>query len=451
MKIEMTVNGELCHFDVPPLTPLLTVLRKTPGLKGAKWGCGEGECGACSMIVDGRLMNSCLIPAVQVSGSEILTVEGLGGPDEMDMLQKAFVTEGAVQCGLCTPGMVMAARALLEENPSPTREEIKIALSGNICRCTGYEKIFDAVERAVREGYCKTFKPRPNLCGSVLPAAVTENDKNCLTPRDLQEALEVLAENENVTVMAGCTELILDIKNGKLLPQKLADLSRIKELRETGISGGSVRIGSSVTNGDLIRSGTIKKYLPALWEAAFRSGAPAVQNRATVGGNLATASGAADLPSILLPLNACIVVESVRGSREMNLEDFIIGYRKTDLRKGEIIREIVVPLPKENSVQRFYKRGSRKSLTLSRISLGFYAEVENGVAVEFRAAAGSMSPTPIRLKKLESSLKGRRLTAKVADEAAVTAYEEVEPRKSSQWRKTVTSNLVRKFLKEITP
>ena len=146
MRIEMTINGALCHADVPPMKPLLSVLREDLGFKGSKEGCGEGECGACSIIMDGRLVNACLVPAVQSSGCEILTIEGLGSPDNMDMLQKAFVSEGAVQCGFCTPGMVIAARALLEENPTPSLEEIKVALSGNICRLTGYETIYNAVE-----------------------------------------------------------------------------------------------------------------------------------------------------------------------------------------------------------------------------------------------------------------------------------------------------------------
>ena len=158
MRIEMTINGALYYTDVPPMKPLLAVLREDLGFAGPKEGCGEGECGACSVIIDGKLVNACLVPAVQASGSEILTVEGLGDPDDMDLLQRAFVSEGAVQCGFCTPGMVMAARALLEENPTPTRDEIKVALSGNICRCTGYEKIYDAVEKAAREAARSTVK-----------------------------------------------------------------------------------------------------------------------------------------------------------------------------------------------------------------------------------------------------------------------------------------------------
>ncbi len=449
MRIEITINGALYYADVPPMKPLLAVLREDLGFAGSKEGCGEGECGACSVIIDGRLVNACLVPAVQASGREILTVEGLGDPDEMDLLQSAFVSEGAVQCGFCTPGMVMAARALLEENPTPTRDEIKVALSGNICRCTGYEKICNAVEKAVSDGYCDTFRVRENLCSGQVPTPSSESDRNCFTPEDLSEVFEILDCNSDVSILAGSTDIIPDIKNGKYAFKKIMDLSRVKELKGINKTGNTVRIGSCVTNGDLIRSSIIRKYLPALWDAAFRSGAPAVQNRATIGGNLSTASGAADLPTILLPLDAGVITEGPEGAREMKLEKFIIGYREPDLKPNEIMREIVIPVPKENSFQKFCKRGSRKALTLSRISLGFYAEVEDGVIREIRAAAGSMSPIPLRLNGLESVLKMKRLTPELVEEAALTAYNEVNPRKSPEWRKRMTSNLVRSFLKEL--
>ncbi len=449
MRIELTVNGKLYCADVPAMKLLLAVLRDDLGFKGAKEGCGEGECGACSVIMNGRLVNACLIPAVQASGSEILTIEGLGTSDDMDMLQRAFVTEGAVQCGFCTPGMILAARALLEENPMPTEEEIKIALSGNICRCTGYEKIYSAINRAVEEGYCETFRVRKNLCSGQAPILTSTDAISCFMPENLAEALCMLDKNIDVSLFAGTTDIVPDIKNDKFHPAKILDLSRVPELKGINKTGDVIRIGSCATNGDIIRSATVKKYLPALWEASMRSGAPAIQNRATIGGNLATASGAADLPSILLPLEASVVLESIDGAREMKLEKFIRGYRDPDRKPNEIMREIIIPVPKENSIQKFYKRGSRKALTLSRISLGFYAEVEGGVIREFRAAAGSMSPIPVRLPKLEAVLKEKRLDPELIAEASSVAGDEVNPRKSPAWRKAMASNLVRRFLEEI--
>ena len=145
MKITCVINGTLRKLEVHPLDRLLDILRKNEGLSGAKEGCGEGECGACAVLLDGELVNSCMVPAMQVHGRTVLTVEGLGTPENPDILQKAFADEGAVQCGFCIPGMVMASRALLTRNPHPDRSAIRTALAGNLCRCTGYEKIFRAV------------------------------------------------------------------------------------------------------------------------------------------------------------------------------------------------------------------------------------------------------------------------------------------------------------------
>ncbi|MDR1873730.1 MAG: (2Fe-2S)-binding protein, partial [Synergistaceae bacterium] len=151
MKIEFTVNGVPKVVETRPMTRLLDLLRDGLNLKGCREGCGEGECGACSVIMDGRLVNACMIPSVQVGGADILTIEGLGTSENPDVLQRAFVEEGAVHCGFCTPGMILAARALLRKNANPSREEVRVALSGNLCRCTGYNRIEAAVDRAVRD------------------------------------------------------------------------------------------------------------------------------------------------------------------------------------------------------------------------------------------------------------------------------------------------------------
>jgi carbon-monoxide dehydrogenase small subunit len=148
MKVTCTVNGKPVELDVSPAKRLLDILRDDLGLTGTKEGCGKGECGACTVIMNGKAVLSCLLLACQIEGSEIITIEGLVHDSLGKIIQDAFVEAGAVQCGYCIPGFIMSARALLKDNPAPTRDEIKEGLSGNICRCTGYVKIFDAVELA---------------------------------------------------------------------------------------------------------------------------------------------------------------------------------------------------------------------------------------------------------------------------------------------------------------
>jgi len=149
-QVHCTLNGASCALNVEPMARLLDVLREDAHLTGTKEGCGEGECGACTVIMDGRLVNSCLVPALQADGSRITTIEGIATGETLHAVQRAFITHGGAQCGMCTPGMVIAAADLLTRVRTPDDAQIREALAGNICRCTGYIKIFDAVHEAAR-------------------------------------------------------------------------------------------------------------------------------------------------------------------------------------------------------------------------------------------------------------------------------------------------------------
>jgi len=150
-KISCVVNAEPRTFHAYPMERLLDVLREHLQLTGTKEGCGEGECGACSVMIDGQIVNSCLVPVAQIEGAEIKTIEGVATGDQLHAVQQAFIECGGAQCGICTPGMVMAAVSLLEKNPQPSEADIRTGLAGNLCRCTGYMKIFESVVRACRQ------------------------------------------------------------------------------------------------------------------------------------------------------------------------------------------------------------------------------------------------------------------------------------------------------------
>jgi carbon-monoxide dehydrogenase small subunit len=149
--VEFTVNGEKREVEVFPMARLLDVLREELLLTGTKEGCGEGECGACTVIIDGQIVNSCLVPMAQVNGAQITTIEGVAGAGDLHEVQQAFIEHGGAQCGICTPGMVLAAIDLLKRNPAPTENDIRNGLAGNLCRCTGYMKIFESVVRACQK------------------------------------------------------------------------------------------------------------------------------------------------------------------------------------------------------------------------------------------------------------------------------------------------------------
>lgn len=160
-ELSIKINGEMRSASVPPETTLLQLLRNTFNLTGAKLGCDVGDCGACTVILDGRAVNACLVLAAQADGREVLTIEGLATRNELHPLQKAFEERASLQCGFCGPGVILAAKALLDGDPNPSRHDIRDALAGNLCRCTGYTKMVEAVEdaaRAMREGAAAATK-----------------------------------------------------------------------------------------------------------------------------------------------------------------------------------------------------------------------------------------------------------------------------------------------------
>jgi carbon-monoxide dehydrogenase small subunit len=152
VEIKLTLNGAACSVDAYPMERLLDVLRHHLGLTGTKEGCGEGECGSCSVLMDGKLVNSCLVPVLQAEGTNVVTIEGLAQGEQLHALQQAFLECGGAQCGICTPGMIVAASHLLSRKAAPTLEDIREGLAGNLCRCTGYIQIIEAVAEAARRG-----------------------------------------------------------------------------------------------------------------------------------------------------------------------------------------------------------------------------------------------------------------------------------------------------------
>jgi aerobic carbon-monoxide dehydrogenase small subunit len=154
-QITLTINGENKTIEAPPMKRLLDVLREDLHLTGTKEGCGEGECGSCSVLMNGELVNSCLVPALQAEGADITTIEGVAIDKELHPIQQCFLERGGAQCGICTPGMIMATHHLLQKHPQPTLLQIQEGLNGNLCRCTGYIRIFESVQQAALAGVAK--------------------------------------------------------------------------------------------------------------------------------------------------------------------------------------------------------------------------------------------------------------------------------------------------------
>jgi xanthine dehydrogenase small subunit len=458
MRIGLTINGSPRVIDTQPLRRLLDILREDLGLTGSKEGCGEGECGACAVLMNGHLVNSCLVPALQLDGSDIVTIEGLGAEGAPDPIAAAFLAEGAVQCGFCIPGMVMAARSLLDRNPRPSREEIREGLAGNLCRCTGYERIIRAVERAsgavdghrlatAARAVAKDARPSDAAASVDMPVAET-----AFSPRGLDEALAILREwGDGIRIVAGATDLLTSVKLGIERPRVLLDISRIAALRGIAQRDRSIEIGAATTLSEIADDPLVRRILPALARAAELFGAVAIQNRATLGGNLMSASPAADSPPALTALDAVAVLVSANGAREVPIRAFFTGYRQTARRPDEILSSIRIPIPADGARQAFHKIGTRRAQSIAKVSLACCARLDSeGHWREVRLAAGSVAPIPLSLEKTERCLEGRKASRDAVTEAIAIAQSEIRPiddiRSTEIYRRTIAGRLLRRFL-----
>jgi carbon-monoxide dehydrogenase small subunit/xanthine dehydrogenase small subunit len=471
MRISLLVNGELRALESPPLKRLLDVLREDLGLCGTKEGCGEGECGACAVLLDGELVHSCLVPAVQAAGRSVTTIEGLVSSN--DPLLPAFVEEGAVQCGFCTPGMALASRALLDRVPDPSPEEIRLGLAGNLCRCTGYSAIFRAVASAARSG-ADVGSAVTSPAGAAIAHAATTATHSATTqsathsatsqsatrppdrpaPLSLDDAVATLHRDETVEVLAGATDLLPGLRLGAEPPRRVLDITRIPELSGIREAGAFVEIGACTTISTLARDPVVALRLPLLAEAARSFGAVAVRNRATVGGNLVTASPAADLPPAMLALDAVVALAGVAGRREIPLSEFLAGYRRTLRRPEEILFRVRIPVPAAGTRQRFFKVGTRRAQAIAKVALACRAAFgPDRVLRQVRLAAGSVGPTALRLRDTEAHLEGAALTPERARRAGEIAAAEVRPiddlRSTERYRRAVTGNLLARFLTDL--
>ena len=451
MKIILTVNGTRHDLDVQPLRRLLDVLREDLGLTGTKEGCGEGECGACAVHIDGVLLNSCQVPVYQAHGRSILTVEGLGTPEEPDPLQVAFVEKGAVQCGFCTPGLLMASRALLAAKPAPTVAEIRAGLAGNLCRCTGYGRVVEAVQSAAgKKAVCAAGDP-----AEVGPPVSSAADAvQVFMPNSLTEALAALAD-ESCTIMAGGTDLMAAFHAGMPLPGRVLDISGIQELSGIVMTPRGISLGAAVSYAELLDATEVTTPYPALAEAARLVGAPAVQNAGTIGGNLVNASPGADLVPVLAALDGVVVLASQQGERRLPVTAFHRGYRDCDLRPDELVQAVELPQPADGLRQAFFKAGTRRAQSIARVNLACCARVDaQGRLTDVKLVAGSVGPTIVVLDETMTWLEGRPLAQKdLAIEAGRIAAAEITPiddvRATAEYRRTVLGNLVARFVESL--
>ena len=432
LEVAFTVNRRPVRLRVDSDRRLLDVLRDDLRLTGAKEGCGKGECGACTVLLNGEVADACLMMACQADGAVLETIEGLAEGEALHPLQDAFIEEGGVQCGICIPGMVLAGKALLDRHPRPDLEAIRQGLAGNLCRCTGYTKIFAAVARAGgARAPARSVAP---------PAAAGPGSQR---PRSLEAALELLAMHAGeVKPLAGGTDILVRAKDGLQSRAALLDLTAVPELKGIEERAGHLWIGAGTTHTELVGSALAARYAPALPQACAVIGGPQIRNRGTLGGNLGNASPAADTVPALFAADAVVELVSVSDRRELPIEKFFTGPGRSVLAPDELILGVRVPR-REGVRAAFLRLGQRRAQAISKVSVAVAMTFRDGRPDWVRVALGAVAPTVIRAPRAEAALRaGGHEGLRLAREAVRGEVRPIDDLRSTRAYRTEMAGLL---------
>jgi xanthine dehydrogenase molybdopterin binding subunit/xanthine dehydrogenase small subunit len=462
-SIEFRLNGREMRVEaISPNETLLNWLRRN-GLTGSKEGCAEGDCGTCSVaIVDRdrrgrrcyRAINSCLVPLPLMAGRDMITVEGVACAG-MHPVQRAMVKKFGSQCGYCTPGFIMSLFEGYYRENLKTGAELDEQLCGNLCRCTGYRPIRDAAAEAFAErGSADSFSAQLKSAKLKLKAVrYSLGEEKFLRPSSLPRLFQIMAENPGARLIAGATELGLEItKKFRKFPV-LISLEAIPELSAIHASANEWMIGAAATLTRIDES--LGEEYPELRAMLLLFGSRQIRNRATMGGNLVTASPIGDSAPVLLALEARVVLAAAEGERTLPIDEFFVGYRQTALQPNEILKSIIVPrIPSgARSIRRFYKVSKRREMDISTVAGAFAVRLdENDTIAQARLAYGGVAAMPARARATEQALIGKRWHPATAEAILPALQAEFRPisdvRGSATYRADLIASLLRKFFAE---
>lgn len=438
---------------------LLDYLRLSERLTGTKEGCAEGDCGACTVLI-GRLVrgeftyqpiNACIKPLVSCDLSHVVTVEHISR-DGLVPVQEAMVRHHASQCGFCTPGFVMALYALRMNNPEPSRDEVLRAIQGNLCRCTGYAPIVRAAldiegDRDILEETREEIVDRLTSWNDGARVEVGQ----ATIPADADDLADVLGQNPNATIIAGATDVGLWVTKSMRQIEPAVFVGDLPELSEITVKDDHLHVGASVTYTDL--EPVLARHFEMLDEYWSRIGGWQIRNAGTIGGNIANGSPIGDTPPWLIAMGADLVLRSRGRRRSIPLEDFFVDYGKQDLRDGEFVEALTIPLlgPDDRLVVR--KVSKRRDEDISSVAFAMRFRLEGKTIRSVRIAFGGMAATPRRAVELERALEGRRWSEDVLRDSVAKLESDFAPmsdqRASAVYRMSVAKNLLLRAFHEL--
>ncbi len=444
---------------------LLDWLRQEQRATGAKEGCAEGDCGACTVVLarldDGRIsyqaVNACILLLGQVHGTAVLTIEDLGAPDgRLHPVQDAMIAHHGAQCGFCTPGIVMSLYALHESGSGITRAAVTDTLAGNLCRCTGYRPIVDAALAAASARPV----PEPSFKAALQALSDAAADDSLVTdeagffaaPASEASLRALLQRHAGATLLAGGTDAGLAVTKQLIEPREVIWLGRVAGL--SSVERDEARLilgaGASLT----AAAPHLAALAPDLGEILRRFGSVQVRNSGTVGGNIANASPIGDLAPCLIALGATLELAGADGVRTLPLEDFFIAYKRQDRKPAEYVRRVLIPIPHATRQLKSYKVSKRLDEDISAVLGAFAFDLDGRRIASARIGFGGMAGTPARARQTEAAITGADLDSPATWEAALTALtDDFAPiddhRASAAYRRLVAGNLMRKALMEV--
>ena len=450
------------------------------GLAGTKVVCGEGDCGACTVLlgrvrgdrIDYAPICACILFAFQLDGCHLITIEGLKDAGRLSPLQQAMVDGHGAQCGFCTPGFVVTLHDLLSRAGEVSPGEVQRGIVGNLCRCTGYDSIIKsatACDRAALKSPGAMYPSLP-IVGDLrqsagdevlIEAATATGSRKFYKPATLEQAAAFRAANADCTIVAGATDI------GVLMSKRLRDyavLMGVAHLPELGgvatseDTNGSnsatpaLRIGAAATWSEV--ENATRDLLPEMREYLAWFGSPLIKNGGTVGGNIATGSPIGDSLPPFCVLDAQIELASPTARRRVNINTFYTGYRKNVMAADELIAAIHLPLPAEGEMLRIYKISKRKDMDISSFSAAFFLGRAGDKIANIRIALGGVAATVIRLPAVEEFLRGKAIERDLFRAAGRLAGEAIKPlsdvRGSAEYRRLLAENIFLKFFHDIT-
>ena len=431
--IRFILNDTLFQTGAPAGRALLDVIRDEAGLTGPKRVCGEGDCGACTVLL-GRLVGrkmvyqtaaSCIMPVAEAHGLHVVTVEGLNPSQGLNPVQQALVDAGGVQCGFCTPGMVMALTGFLITGSPIDADEARTWIEGNLCRCTGYAGIHRAAVRLAQD-FAPLLEGQRDRLPVLMQAGVLPRTFADM-PKRIRSLVSTAMEELDIDAlpMAGATDLFVQ-RQTKLEEVSLRLLSREAIRDDLWVDGDDFFMGGLATVEALRRSPLTTEHLPDLPQALRLVSSTLIRQRATVAGNLVNASPIGDLAVILLALDAELGLALDDALRRLPLSRFFKAYRKVDLAPGELIAWIRVPLMPERRLH-FEKVSRRQHLDIATVNTACAISVDNGTITSIKLSAGGVAPVPLLLERTADALRDRPLTVDTLRQASEQIPREIAP------------------------